>query len=132
MEENGKNMIKYVKTRDSETYIHTSIINYLKLQYKDALYTSTMGGVYLGKKNYRQKKIMNTHYRKGVPDLLIFEPRGDFNGLMIEIKTKRGKVSKYQKEWNNMLNKRGYLALITYGFEEAKNKIDKYLKYGES
>ncbi len=111
-----------------EYQLQNSIVKYIDLKYKDVLYTCTMGGVYLGKSSYGQKRLLKTNYKKGVPDLLIFEPNKDYKGLMIEIKTLKGRATKYQKEWISSLKERGYYSIIGYGFDEIKNIIDEYLR----
>tara|TARA_R100000353_G_scaffold174093_1_gene141380 strand:- start:615 stop:959 length:345 start_codon:yes stop_codon:yes gene_type:complete len=107
--------------------LHNALVKYIDLQYKDLLYTSTLGGIYLGSNNWKQKNIKKTHYKKGVPDVLIFEPRHGFHGLMLELKTKKGKLSLHQKEWLKKLNKRNYCALTCYGLYDAIEKLNKYL-----
>ncbi len=44
------------------------------------------------------------------------------------MKVDDNKPSDDQKEWLSLLNKNGYLAVVCYGFNEAKQTIDKYLK----
>lgn len=51
-------------------------------------------------------------YKKGCPDIMIFEPRGGYHGLMIELKAKNGVTTKDQVEWQNNLEIRGYKAYI--------------------
>lgn len=69
-----------------------------------------------------------TGYVKGIPDLLIFEPRGTFHGLMIEMKKdEKSYATKEQKEWQEKLNARGYRSEICKSFEDAKRVIDEYL-----
>ena len=112
----------------TEQRLQNAVVDYLQLQYPKALYTSTMGGLYLGKANYRQKSIIKKHYKKGVPDVLIFEPINKFNGLMLELKTLKGRASKEQLKWRNDLNERGYVSEIVYGFDDAQKVIDRYFK----
>ncbi|MFM2589446.1 VRR-NUC domain-containing protein [Vibrio sp. TBV020] len=71
---------------------------------------------------------------KGYPDLIVDIAAGGFHGLRIEMKSPKGfssSVSKEQKEWIERLNRRGYLAVICYGFEEAKQVIVDYLGIGK-
>jgi hypothetical protein len=65
-------------------------------------------------------------YSKGVPDLLIFEPRGMYQGLAIEVKTDKGRPSPEQKEWCKNLNDRGWRAEITKGLDDALDVISEY------
>ncbi|MFG0772867.1 VRR-NUC domain-containing protein [Vibrio plantisponsor] len=71
---------------------------------------------------------------KGYPDLIIDIAAGGYHGLRIEMKSPRGfssSVSKEQKEWIERLSEQGYLAVICYGFEEAKQVIVDYLGIGK-
>lgn len=67
--------------------------------------------------------------KAGVPDICLPVPCGDYHGLYIELKrTKGGVVSDAQKEWIEMLNDRGYLAVVANGATEAIKVISDYLK----
>ena len=67
--------------------------------------------------------------KAGVPDICLPVPCGDYHGLYIELKrTKGGIVSDAQKEWIEMLNGRGYLAVVAKGATEAIKVITEYLK----
>ena len=81
-------------------------------------------------------KMKASGYKKGFPDLAIFEPKVVspevdpfiyFYGLFLEVKTKKGRPTKEQLWWRNELNKRGYVAEIVYGYDEAVAVIDRYL-----
>ena len=73
-------------------------------------------------------KLKRKGVKKGVPDIMIFEPRGIYNGLALEIKTKYNKPTPEQVHWCNELNKRKYLAKVTWSLDEAIDIIDRYLK----
>lgn len=66
--------------------------------------------------------------KSGVPDLMLPIPAGSYHGMFIEMKTKAGKTSPNQDKWIEALNTFGYLAVVAYGWEEAKCKILDYLK----
>lgn len=68
--------------------------------------------------------------RKGVPDLCFCLPNENHHALYIEMKapTKTARVSKEQKIWLERLNSNGYLAVVAYGFSQAKEIIEKYLR----
>lgn len=66
--------------------------------------------------------------RKGWPDIMIFEPRGKYHGLAIELKAhSKSKVSEEQKHWIDFLNERDYFAKITFGLDDALDTIENYL-----
>lgn len=63
----------------------------------------------------------------GIPDLFLMYPKDQWHGLFIEMKSKTGKVSKSQKDFLALANSFNYKAIVCYGFEDAKNTIEKYL-----
>jgi len=70
-------------------------------------------------------KAMGT--KKGVPDILIFEPNGIYNGMAIELKVGKNKISEYQKYWLEELMSRGWRCIVTYDLDEAIEEINNYL-----
>ena len=83
-----------------------------------------------GKRGIITAKLMQKEgCRSGIPDLMLALPNNHFAGLFIEMKaqTKQARLSDAQKIWINRLNEAGYLAQVTYGFEEAKQLIEDYL-----
>jgi hypothetical protein len=66
--------------------------------------------------------------RAGVPDLFLAYGTDKFNGLFIEMKkTKGGRVSDSQKTYLELLQKRGFCAVVCNGWMEAKREIERYL-----
>jgi hypothetical protein len=70
-----------------------------------------------------------------IPDMLIFEPRGQYKGLMLELKRDDEKVFKADgspyaghlyEQWKILqrLTEKGYFAVFACGFNGAKNVID--------
>tara|TARA_R100001594_G_scaffold7766_2_gene20735 strand:- start:263 stop:535 length:273 start_codon:yes stop_codon:yes gene_type:complete len=85
-----------------------------------------MGGQY--QVHFSQRiKAKKSGYKKGFPDLFLYEPRGEYHGLAIELKTGYNKASKPQLHWQRELNKRGYKAEICTGIDEALEVINTYL-----
>ncbi len=114
------------KPFSGEAGVQKSVIDYLKYTYPNVLYCASAGGVRTSMK--QAIKMKATGYVKGVPDLQIFEPIRNYHGLLIEIKDIKGVVSKEQKEWIKELNKRGYYATYSKGFEATIKVIDDYFK----
>jgi hypothetical protein len=85
----------------------------------------------------RNKKIQKDGFK--TPDLIIFEPNNTFIGLFIELKIdtpfkKDGTIKastndhlKLQLETIEKLNKKGYSAHFSWGFDMTKEIIDNYL-----
>lgn len=124
--------------KPKEKNIHTQVATYIKMQYPDVLFNSDAAGVRLTLGQAIQMKKLRSG--NGFPDLMIFEPRGDFFGLFIELKREGERVwlkdnslstDEHIREQHGMLkdlNERGYFATFACGFEEAKEIIDSYLK----
>jgi hypothetical protein len=96
------------KRRESDLQI--SIINWCRLQYPKILLTISPAGMKLPMQVARRFKAMG--YRAGTADILIFEPRGIYHGLTLELKMPGGVPSPEQIEWRNEALDRGYLAVI--------------------
>ena len=66
--------------------------------------------------------------RKGVPDICLPVPRGQYHGLYIELKRRvGGAVSDEQRGWIDALNRMGYRAVVCKGWESARDEILRYL-----
>jgi hypothetical protein len=66
--------------------------------------------------------------KAGVPDLLLPVARRRWNGLFIEMKSAKGRVSPAQKEWIDALDAQGYRCEVCYGAEAAFDAILGYLE----
>lgn len=98
----------------------------------DIIYCATAGGLNTTVKARAKFKKMG--YKKGFLDLFIYESRGGYHGLAVEVKVKGGSVTEDQKKWKEDLEIRGYKVIIMpptmemwNGFDWLKNKISKYL-----
>ena len=71
-------------------------------------------------------KMKQEGLKKGVPDLVVLFPH---KILFLEMKTTKGTLSKYQKNWFNIIKNYKYASVeCAKGFEEAKKIIDKELQ----
>jgi|TARA_R100000808_G_C2110459_1_gene124714 hypothetical protein len=111
----------------AEQRLQTAIVKYIRLAYPNTLFTATMGGVKLNSWSQRNA-LKATGYLKGVADLLIFETKGMYKGLFIEVKTETGRMTKEQKQFQTNATARGYLCVCCKGFDETKEILDDYLK----
>jgi hypothetical protein len=70
--------------------------------------------------------------KKNMPDLIFFEPNGEYTGLVLEIKTsnpyKKDGSSKFpdQEKMLKEFEKRGYLATFGWEYEKMKKVILEY------
>lgn len=74
-------------------------------------------------------KLKREGLKEGVSDNCLPVKIGDYGSLYIELKKrKNGKVSDAQREWIDLMWKRGNAAFICYGWEEARDRIEEYLE----
>lgn len=68
--------------------------------------------------------------KKGFPDINLPVKRGKFGALYIEMKRiyPKGTVKDEQEEWLQKLTEQGNMAVVCYGFEEARKVIEDYLQ----
>lgn len=65
--------------------------------------------------------------KAGVPDIVLPVARNGFHGLYIELKVGRNKTSLKQDEWIKNLKEQGYFVEVCYGWNSAREVIEKYL-----
>lgn len=121
-----------------EESLQISICNYVRLQYPSVIFMcDTAAGMKLTIGNAVKAKKMRSS--RGQPDLFIAKPVGKHSGLFLELKTAGTKLYKLNNEYAtphiseqakvlDELNQLGYLAFFAVGFDDAKEKIDRYLK----
>lgn len=71
--------------------------------------------------------------RRGFPDVFLPVPAGGYHGLFIEMKRRDGTaccVSPEQRAWLADLAAQGYLAVVCFGWEQAVQTIENYLREG--
>ena len=107
----------------SEFNIQCAIADYLRE--RGVLFTATVGGV--AYKPHQRKRMYDSGYCRGVPDLAIFEPRGVHCGLFIEVKKPTGRLSAYQRSYMTRLRARRYMAVTCFSLRGAIDIIDFYL-----
>jgi len=123
----------------TEKILHKQVCDYLRLQYPNVLFNSDMAGsmkLTIG----QAVQIKSLRSNRGFPDIVIYEPRGKYHGLFIELKNEGTKLYKRdnmtpatphifeQMEMQVELQQRGYRCSFAIGFDEAKHIIDSYLK----
>lgn len=85
-----------------------------------------------GKRSYSTGRRMRAEgLKSGVPDICLPVARGGYHGLYIELKRRKGgRVSDNQEMWLGALRDAGYMAIVCKGWEEASDKILRYLELG--
>lgn len=121
-----------------EESLSKAVSRYLKLQYRDVIFTCDASGVRLTMGQATALKAQRSVHK--IPDMIILKPNAEYHGLILELKTedsspflKDGSLStgKHIQEQNNTLNmlfNLGYYAVFAVGFDNAKKIIDDYMK----
>ena len=99
-----------------------AFVNWFRLNHKDLILFSIPNEGY----RHNGNKFVDTGLLKGVPDLQILFPNG--KSLFIEMKKRNGKLNPNQKELIPKIENLGFTVLIGYGFLDAKDKFEQYLK----
>lgn len=74
------------------------------------------------------KKLRLEGVKRGVPDIFLPVARCGFHGLFIELKKIGGKISSHQRQWIDNISMQGYLSVVCYGWVDASNIIEKYIR----
>jgi len=120
-----------------EYQICKDIAQYMRLQYPNVIFHFDLAGLNLSRAQAGMMKAIQGG--RGWPDLFIAKDNGQFRGLFLEIKIEGTKLAKKddspatphigeQLSCIIKLNEEGYAATFAIGFDEARMKIDKYLK----
>lgn len=127
----------------TEAMEQKQLLTWVKIQYKDLLYTEDMGGVRLTMNQAKKAKI--SRCKKGHPDMMFQQLHLNIHGhikyvgLAIEFKKKgespqkkngglkAGKHLQEQYEYLIALRAQGWLACFATGFIEAQELIKAYM-----
>lgn len=112
---------------DEEHRIQCACVNWFRLQYPtlaSALFAVPNGG---RRDRVSGAKLKAEGVLPGVSDLLLLVARDWCHGLLIEMKTAKGKQSPAQRDWQREMESRGYRYIICRSFDDFKEQIDDYL-----
>lgn len=122
---------------NSEHEEQCAVVDYLHRVYPNVLFFSVPNGAQLagntiGQRAARMNKLKAEGFLPGVSDLIIFEPRGQYSALFLEMKRENGgEVSENQMWFLREVERRGGFGIVVHGFEEAQEVIDNYLQPDE-
>lgn len=117
-------MIKKDRYKGKEDDFQISIANYLDSLNLLWCHVTNESNVPV----YYRAKLAKKGLKKGVPDILIFEPNKKFNGLAIELKANYNKPSEEQTQWLYNLKSKGWDSYWTNSIDECISIIQEYLK----
>jgi len=104
------------------------------LQMATARYLDVMGLLWCHVANERKTtkqagaRLKKKGVKSGVPDCMVFEPRGKFNGLAIELKIKPNAPTVNQKNWLKRLELKKWHGVVCYNMDQVIEVVDLYLK----
>lgn len=73
------------------------------------------------------KALQRMGVKRGVPDLCLPVPKGQYNGLFIEMKTESGRTTDDQEWWGERLLAQGYMWEVCHGWESAVRVLEWYM-----
>lgn len=130
------------KRSKSEQKLQTQISDYIRLKYPDVMFKCDVAA---GMKMSIGMAVLVKRWRSstGFPDVDIYEPKGQWNMLCLELKTDKGNPFKAdgglrkddhledQMLTHESLKRRGIMALFTVGFEHTAAVVDWYMSGAE-
>ena len=116
--------------KKDEQLLQESFVRYIQLRYPNTRFCASLGGIRTSMTQAIKAK--KGGYVRGFPDMQIMVAKGGFFGLFIEFKTEKGRVSSYQKQWLDDLNKEGYCAVVCKGINDAIETLDLYMSFKET
>lgn len=123
-----------MRSRHEEDDIQVTVIKRAELHYPELakrLHHSPNGG----KRNAREAgRFKAMGVRPGFPDLILpvattlYDGGNRVPGLVIEIKTVRGRLTTPQTEWLDFFEAQGWAAYCCYGLDAVWSRLDWYCK----
>ena len=109
-----------------ESQIQRNCVKWMRYQHPDVIMFHVPNGGYRSK---IEAAIMSGEgVLKGVADLFIMHPAGDFHGLFIEIKSEKGRRTDFQRIFEANAVRAGYNYAVCRSLDEFMNAVEKYLK----
>jgi len=109
-----------------EDDLQIACMSWLSLAYPDIVAFFIPNG---GKRNAREAaRFKKMGVKKGIPDIHIAEPSGEYHGLYIELKSGKNRLTDNQKQVISKLMKNKYRCEVCYSLEDFMNSINNYLK----
>jgi hypothetical protein len=117
-----------MKASAPEFRIQADWVLQTQLRYPDLLFTIAPAGFIMSAG--QAMKMVRLGYRSGTPDVLVFEPRGIYHGLLIEFKAPGGTISPAQREFVRLADVRGYKTAFCFSTAQGNMVLEKYLTHG--
>ena len=122
-----KDITKSKLPKQSEHDLQCACIRWFRLQYPNEVIFAIPNG---SQRNIVvATKLKAEGVVSGVSDLFLICPKGHFNGLFIEMKSKGGKLTENQKTFFKIAESKGYLCSKCETFEEFITTIVTYMTF---
>lgn len=115
------------KPRDLEHRLQADCVRWFRLQYpkmRHNLFAVPNGGK---RDAVTGAKLKEEGALAGVADLILLKSNRFYGALLIEVKTKTGRQSDSQKEWEQKITEDGYKYVVIRSLEEFQGAIKNYL-----
>ena len=115
------------KPRDLEHRLQAACVRWFRLQYpkmRHNLFAVPNGGK---RDAVTGAKLKEEGALAGVADLILLKSNRFYGALLIEVKTKTGRQSDSQKEWEQKITEDGYKYVVIRSLEEFQGAIQNYL-----
>ncbi len=113
--------------RNIESRLQIACVKWFRLQYPKVanLLNSVPNG---GARNVVTGAIIKAEGAvRGVADLELNIARGGWFGLKIEMKTEKGRQSQYQRQWQQEIERQGYMYIVARSFDEFRECVGWYM-----
>jgi hypothetical protein len=117
----------------SEHDEQAAVVYYLQVKYPDVLFWANSNGAYLAggtrQRCAQMNKLKAEGFLPGVSDMTIFEPRGGYSSMFLEMKRADGGsgASENQLWFIREVEKRGAFGIVCDGADEAIEILENYL-----
>lgn len=115
------------KPRDLEHKLQAACVRWYRLQYpkmKHNLFSVPNGGK---RDAVTAAKLKEEGALAGVADLILLKSNRFYGALLIEMKTKTGRQSDMQKQWQQKITNDGYKYIVVRSLEEFQAEVKSYL-----
>ena len=120
--------------RHSEHDLQSACVHWFRMQYRGIapLLFAVPNGIFFnsktnGKAFAYHRKLIDEGLTSGVADLILLVPRGGFGALCVEMKTKIGRQSEKQKEWQRAAENNGNKYVVCRSLEDFMTVVRGYL-----
>lgn len=110
-----------------EAQLQIQLLNYIKARYKNIKAVHVPNDSKMTPTEKYVKVCMGM--ARGFPDLIIFRQNGGV--LLLELKTKKGKLSEVQNNMHEVVKSYGFEVYTSYGLEQAVQIVHAFAETGE-